>query len=314
MQQIEAIRKKLAYIKNENVWLRWLWTEYLRLRGKLSLWKYSDREAIRRMYHKEAGRYPDLDKPALFSEKLQWMKLHYIDSEMRQCADKYAVRDYLRKKGYGDLLNDLIGIYEDTAAIKVAELPQRFVLKCSHGSGWNMICRDKDNVHWLPWRLLMRCWLKYDYFMNGREAVYRGAKPRIVCEEYLEDASGGLTDFKFYCFMGEPRFVQVNIGRGSREPVQNFYDLDWKLQPFGKGVLPTESVEIPPPANLDEMVRVARDLSSPFPFVRVDLYNVDGKICFGEFTFFPDSGRPNFTAPEFDATVGEMLVLPEKPA
>jgi len=309
---MKRIKEKLALIKNNNTWLLLLWNEILRARGKRELKKYSDLEAVKRLYYSRSGRYPDLDNPTLFSEKQQWLKLYHRDPLMIQCADKYEVRKYIKEKGYGDILNELIGVYEKVEEIDFKKLPDRFVLKGTHGSAWNIICRDKNKTNWMPWRLVMKSWLKHNIFWNGREWVYKDLKPRIVCEKYLEDTSGSLMDYKFYCFNGEPKFVQANMGRGTERHAQNFYDLQWSLLPFGKDLMPRPDVDIPKPENLDRMIAIARDLSSPFSYVRADFYNVQGRIVFGELTFFPASGMPDFVPAEYDSIVGAMLTLPKK--
>lgn len=304
------IKDKLTHVKNNNTWLLLLWNERLRARGRKELAQYSDLQAVNRSYYTHAGRYPNLENPTLFSEKLQWLKLHCQNPLMAQCADKFEVRSHIEAKGYGDLLNELIASYEKVEDFDLDTLPTRFVLKGAHGSAWNIVCRDKDKINWTPWRLIMKSWLKHNIFWNGREFVYRDLKPRIVCEKYLEDASGELMDYKFFCFNGEPKFVQVNMGRGAKRPVQNFYDLQWNLQPFGKDLMPNPDADIPKPENLERMVEIARDLATPFTFVRSDFYNVNGKIYFGELTFFPASGMPDFVPTEYDAILGDMLTLP----
>lgn len=307
----KRIKKKLAGLKNNNTWLLLLWNEMLRAKGRRELRKYSDIEAINRLYHARAGRYPDLENPTLFSEKLQWIKLHHRDPLMTQCADKYGVRKYIEKQGFADTLNELIGVYECVDDIDFRRLPERYILKATHGSGWNIICKDKSKMSWIPLRLIMKSWLKHNIFWNGREWPYKDMKHRIVCEKYLEDSSGQLMDYKFYCFNGEPKFVQANMGRGTERHAQNFYDLNWSLLPFGKDLAPSPDVNIPKPDNFDRMIAIARDLSSPFCYVRTDFYNVEGRVIFGELTFFPASGMPDFVPAEYDATVGSMLVLPK---
>jgi TupA-like ATPgrasp len=307
---IKRVRDRLVIAKNNNPWLLLLWHEMLRSRGKKELARYSDLDAVKRLYFSRAGRYPDLENPTLFSEKLQWIKLNYRDPMMTRCADKYEVRSFIEGKGYADILNGLIGVYDSVEEIDFNALPEKFVLKATHGSGWNIICHDKYGMNWTPLRLVMRSWLKNNIFWNGREWPYRDMMHRIVCEKYLEDASGQLTDYKFYCFNGEPRFVQANVGRGTDSHAQNFYDLKWALQPFGKDLIPRTDVSIPKPDNLEKMIAIARDLASPFPYVRADFYDVQGKVFFGELTFFPASGMPDFVPEKYDAIVGEMLALP----
>lgn len=306
-----SLRNSLARMKEENPWLKYLWlqTTYRRL------WKrnatMNDIDCINALYKSYCGLLPNLDNPQKFSEKMQWMKLHYRNDLMPVVGDKYTVRQYLENLGYGYLLNELIAVYDDVAQILPENLPQRFVMKASHSSGWNMIVKDKSKVKWSIWNKHFRYWLTHDIAWNGREWHYTQMKPRIVCEKYLEDESGSLMDYKFYCFDGEPRFLQVNLGRGTVHSTQNYYDLNWNLLPFGKTYPHNPNLHVDLPAHFDEMVRLARELTKPFPYVRFDLYEAQGKIYFGEFTFFPCSGMPDFIPQEWDDKVGEMLTLPK---
>jgi len=231
---------------------------------------------------------------------------------MPVCSDKYEVRNYLIQKGYGSLLNELIAVFESVDKIDVAKLPEKFVLKATHASGWNLICKDKKGINWWIWKRIIKSWLQHNFFWYGREWNYKDMKPRLVCEKYMEDESGGLMDYKFFCFNGNPKFVQANKGRGKKVHAQNFYDLDWKLQPFGKDLIPIPEIEIPKPKSMEQMIEIAKDLAIPFPYVRVDFYEVHEKIIFGELTFFPASGMPDFVPTDYDKIVGEMLVLPKK--
>lgn len=311
-----GLKASLVRLKNNSLFASALWIEYLRLRGLVNLALYDDVSAIRKLYHDYSDRYPDLESPRRFSEKLQWIKLNERNPLMTVCADKFAVRQWLADRGYGELLNDLIGVYDRVEDIDLASLPRQFVLKAAHSSGWNIICREKSRLPWFQARLLLKAWLRQNIFWNGREWPYKGMPHRIVCEAYLEDTSGSLRDYKFYCFNGEPRFAQANSGRGAREHIQNFYDLGWKPLPFGKDIAPTTDRQVPAPENLQRLISIARDLAAPFSYVRVDFYEVEGRPIFGEMTFFPASGLPDFIPDEYDMVCGDMLSLPhdEPPA
>jgi len=308
---ISSLRTYLVTLKNSNPWLLLLWLELLHQRGKRELEKYSDEKSVEKLYFDFAGRWPNLVRPRLFSEKQQWLKLNYRDQLMPRCADKWEVRKFIEEKGYVDLLNDVIAVYDDIADFKLEELPDRFVLKATHGSGWNLVCKDKNKINWMPWRFVMKSWLKSNIFWNGREWPYKEMKSRILCEKYLEDESGQLMDYKFFCFNGEPKFIQANKGRGTKQHAQNFYDLDWCLLPFGKDLKPIPGIEISKPACFQRMINIVKDLSAHFSFVRIDLYEVENRVLFGEFTFFPASGMPDFTPAEYDAFVGDMWILPK---
>jgi len=231
---------------------------------------------------------------------------------MTRCADKIEVRSYVKEKGYAHILSENIAVYKSIEEFKIAELPNRFVLKASHGSGWNLICKNKNEINWFVWKLIMNSWLKNNIFWPGREWPYKHMAARIVCEKYLEDESGQLMDYKFFCFNGEPKFIQANKGRDTDKHAQNFYDVNWKILPFGKDLTPLPEVEIIKPYSFEEMISVAKDLAEPFPFVRIDFYEVNKKMVFGEMTFYPKSGLPDFKPLEYDLIIGDMLKLPLK--
>lgn len=305
MRLINFLRKK----KNENPYLFWLWTKNRQRKGRIHLKKYNDREAVIRLYKGHSGRLPDLDNPKTFSEKLQWMKLNLRSDLMSTCVDKYEVGNYIRDKGYGNLLPKIYGLYDSVYQIDWEVLPEQFVIKATHGSNWNLIVKDKKEIDKWIWEKVFEIWLDDNIFWPGREWPYKNLKPRLMSEEYLEDKSGGLMDYKIFCFHAEPHFVQVNVGRGTDEHAQNFYDMEWNLLPFGKHLPPNPNIKIAPPSRLHRMAEIAKDLAAPFPFVRVDFYEVDGKIIFGEMTFFPKSGLPDFTLPGYDEKFGKLIRL-----
>ena len=258
---------------------------------------------------KSNGKDVDLDNPVLFSEKLQWYKLNHRDPLMKRVANKYNVRDYIKEVGYGHLLNDLYGVYTDVDDINFDKLPDQFVLKGTHGSGFNIIVKDKSRLNRRQAKLMMKSWLKQHIAWSGREWVYEKMPRHIIVEKYLEDETGELRDYKFYCFNGKPAFMQLEVGRGTDHNTRNFYDMDWKLMPFGKELPHNPDLHVPMPAMFDEMKKIAEDLSQPFQYVRVDLYQVGGKVYFGELTFFPAGGAPDFVPSNYDETVGKMWTL-----
>lgn len=306
-----SLHKFLSYLKEDNLFFKYIWLKTRYEGRKRKLASVSDIDCINNLYKGYCGQLPNLDVPLKFSEKMQWMKLHYRNNLMPIVGDKYLVRKYLEDQGYGHLLNELIAVFESVDEIKSEDLPQRFVLKASHSSGWNLIVRDKEHFNWHMAYKNMQYWLKNKIDWDGREWHYAQMKPRIVCEKYLEDKSGGLMDYKFFCFNGEPRFMQLNVDRGLPSATQNYYDLDWKLLPFGKSLPHNPKVNAEKPVHFDEMVKYARELCKPFPFVRMDFYEANRRIYFGEFTFFPCSGMPDFIPSVWDDKVGEMLTLPK---
>lgn len=305
------IVKSLKRLKDDNPYIHYLWLQTTYRHRWLENVKKTDLDCINSIYKSYCGHLPNLDNPTKFSEKMQWMKLHYRNDLMPIVGNKYTVRDYLEKKGYGYLLNDIIAVYFDIKDFDTSVLPDQFVLKASHSSGWNLVVKDKSRINWRIWKKHMEYWLTHDIAWNGREWHYGEMKPSIVCEKYLEDNSGGLMDYKFYCFDGEPKFMQLNVDRGLPTATQNYYDLDWNLLPFGKTHKHNPNIVAEKPAKFDEMVRLAAELSKSFPYVRMDFYEANGRVYFGEFTFFPCSGMPDFIPSEWDDKVGDMLNLPK---
>ncbi len=305
------VRRIITQLKNQNIFLYYIWTEFIRLKGIIMLRKYSDIREIFHSYEKKSGgKIPNLNNPQLFSEKMQWLKLYYRNSKMPIVADKYRVREFVLEKGYGETLNELLYVFDNVEAIDFSELPDQFVIKANHGSGWNLIVNDKSKINWFWWRKILKSWMKHNIFWNGREWVYEKIKPVLVCEKYIEDNSGYLIDYKFHCFNGQPKYIQANNGRGKKYHAQNFYDLNWNFLPFGKDLEPLKDIMINKPVQLENMILMAKDYSKEFPYVRVDFYEVAQKIIFGELTFFPASGMPDFKPQEYDKIWGDLLILP----
>ena len=189
----------------------------------------SDEELIRKKFKKRLGREVDLENPIKFNDKLQWLKLNWHDPVATKCADKYEVREIIKEKIGEEYLNELIGVYESVDEINIDELPEKFVLKGTHGSGFNIICKDKNELNWDLEFKKMRRWLKNNYYLSNREWVYRDIKPRIICEKYLEEfETGELRDYKIFCFNGEPKVIEVDFDRFKNHK-RNFYDLDCKF-------------------------------------------------------------------------------------
>ncbi len=267
----------------------------------------NDEKAVIHYYKKKSGGLiPDLISPKTFSEKQQWYKLNSHNPLMSKCADKHDVREYIIDCGYEHLLNESYGVYDSVKDIPLEKFPQQFVLKAAHASGWNLIVKNKDDINWKKEKALMKLWLKQDIYWSGREWVYKKLKKRIVAEKYLEDESGGLMDYKFYCFNGKPEFLQLEVGRYTAQNTRNFYNMNWEIMPFGKELPHNPDIKVEKPYAFEEMKKIATDLSKPFSYVRVDLYQVGGKVYFGELTFFPAGGAPDFVPKEYDKIVGDM--------
>ena len=273
--------------------------------------KYSDREFIERFYKKKVGRKPDLDDPKTFTEKLQWLKLNYRDPDIPRASDKYEAKRYIAERGFPELLIPTLAVYNSADEIDLSKLPEQFILKATHGSGWNFICRDKAAFGFPAKKKIVNAWLKQNLYIYGREWNYKEQVPRIIAEPLMDTKP--LVDYKFLCFNGVCRALQINHDEGHTHYV-DYYDADWNLfADMSSGTADISGKPLPKPERFDEMKMIAEQLAAPFPFVRVDLYDIRGEIYFGEMTFFPGSGFWHITPETYDETFGAWLTLPEQP-
>lgn len=286
---------------------------YARVRAifeKMILLRFTDIAYVKSTYKKRFGREIDLKDPKTYTEKLQWLKLFYRNDKMPVVTDKYDVHQYLTDLGYKDLLNDVIGVYSNANDINFDALPDAFVAKTTHGCSSNLICKNKKDLDWEKWQKIMNSWLKLNVYAFGREWNYKDIKPRIIIEKLIEHQP--LIDYKFMCFNGEPKYLQINNDLGGVHYV-DFYDIEWNRVDFtyNKFTKSNHVLEIPP--QFEEMKALAKKLSAPFPYVRVDFYNPPGRIIFGELTFFPGSGLLPLVPLEnnYDELLGAQLDLPE---
>jgi len=270
----------------------------------------SDEKAVRRYYKNCTGSDLNLQNPQTFSEKLNWYKLNGRDPLMATCADKYAVREYVASKGYADTLNELYGVYDTVSDIDLSKLPDQFVLKAAQGSHMNIIVKDKKDVCWWQAKMMMRSWLHQNIYWSGREWVYKDIPRKIIAEKYLEDDSGELRDYKFFCYHGEPVYLQYDVGRFSGKPHRNYYDMDFNLLAIEDGT-PNYPLNEPPvaPELFKQMRKMAADLAVVFQQARVDLYVVNGKIYFGEMTFFDGGGSTVFSPDEWNYKFSEKWTV-----
>lgn len=251
----------------------------------------------------------NLDNPSTFNEKLQWLKIHDRKSDYTMMSDKYLVRKYIKEKIGNDYLIPLLGVWERAEDIDYAKLPQKFVLKCNHDSGSVIICLDKKNFDKKKAQRKLNKALKKQYYWTSREWNYKNIKPRIIAEQYMVDESGNeLKDYKFFCFNGIPKFIQVDSGRFINH-IRNFYEPDWTFIPVEYGCPNDTNADIPKPEQLSEMKRLASCLSNNIPHVRVDFYISNKKIYFGELTFHHGGGAMRVTPYEYDELWGDYLDL-----
>lgn len=258
------------------------------------------------------GYWMDWNHPKTYCEKLQWMKVFDRHEEYTQLVDKAAVKNYVASKIGAEYIIPTIGIYDKAEDIDFDALPNQFVLKCTHDSGGLVICKDKSKLDFVETRRKLRKGLKRTYVIQNREYPYAKVPRRIIAEKYMEDESGfELKDYKIFCFEGVPKFIEVDYGRFS-EHKRNIYDTEWNFLPFQNNIKYPydEKHVISRPENLELMLELAQKLSSGMRHVRVDLYNVKGKIYFGELTFFHGTGMAGFKPREWDRTFGDLIHLP----
>ncbi len=245
----------------------------------------------------------DLENPRTLNEKIQWLKLYNRKKEYCEMADKFKVRTYVQRKIGKEYLIPLIGLYENMNEIDVVTLPNSFVMKATHGSGWNIICHEGEKLDW-PKIKKLKTWLKKNYYREGREWVYKHIKPAIICEEFL---GWNLYDYKLFCFNGNPKYIQVDVDRFCNHK-RNVYDINWNRQDFS--ILYDQSEKaISRPVNLNEMLEIAKILSKNIPFVRIDLYLEQGQVYFGEMTFYPENGFAKISPEKYNILLGEELDL-----
>ena len=267
---------------------------------------------LKRLYRIRMDRELNLDNPRTYTEKLQWLKLHDHRPEYTAMVDKYAVKQYVADKIGQEYVVPLLGVWDRVEDIDFDALPDRFVLKTTHDSGGVLVCTDKKKLDIPTARKKLKPFLERDYYARNREWPYKNVPHRIIAEAYMEDTeTGELRDYKFFTFGGEPRVLYIAQGRGKGEPtVADFFDMDFRHLDF---VIDHDMAPVPPekPACFEEMKRLAAILSQGTPQLRVDFYQVDGKVYFGEMTFFHCSGMHPFTPESWDLKFGDWVVLPE---
>ncbi|ERK32210.1 ATP-grasp fold amidoligase family protein [Clostridium intestinale] len=271
----------------------------------------SDEKLIKKRFKKVFNREINLKNPKTFNEKLQWLKLNDRNPKYTNLVDKYEVRKYISETIGEEYLIPLLGVWDTFEDIDFSKLPEQFVLKCNHDSGGIVICNDKNKFDIKAAKKKINKSLKRNYYYHSREWPYKNIKPRIICEEFMVDESGiELKDYKFLCFNGKANCSFVGLNRNSQYGLNvDFYDMDWKRMPFERHY-PSSNTIIPKPKSFNKMVDFAEKLSKDIPFVRVDFYEINGRLYFGELTFFPGAGFEEFTPESYDYLLGSWINIP----
>ena len=266
-----------------------------------------DKSFIERQYADVFGGKPDLAQPRTFNEKVQWRKLYDRRPLYQLVCDKVAVRDYLTARVGPDYLVPTLGVFDRPEDIPWAKLPAPYVVKASHGSGWNLFVLDSAEADPSEATRTLRRWLKTNYYYQGREWAYKDIPRRLIIERFIGSGREAPEDFKFFCFAGVPQAIYVLQDRFAG-PTLTWYDTEWAVLPFG--MKSPQGPARPAPSALAEMLKIARKLSHGFDFLRVDLYCVHGRVYCGELTIYPGCGLDRFTPPERDEWLGGFWKLP----
>ena len=254
----------------------------------------------------------NFEKPTSFNEKLQWLKLYDRKPEYTRMVDKYEAKKYVADKIGEQYVIPTLGVWDKFEDIDFDSLPNQFVLKCTHDSGGLVICRDKSTLNLQFASKKIKKGLKQNYYWSCREWPYKNVKPRIIAEQYMEDEkTSELRDYKFFCFDGEAKLLFIATDRQTEgeETKFDFFDMEYNHLPFTNG---HPNAKVPPekPICFDEMRALAEKLSAGIPHLRVDFYEVNGKVYFGELTFFHWSGMKPFEPEEWDEIIGGWIKLP----
>ncbi len=271
-----------------------------------------DEAYLKRKYRACMGKELNLGSPQTFNEKLQWLKLHDRKPEYTTMVDKYAVKKYVADIIGEEYIIPTLGVWNHFDEIDFDKLPNQFVLKCTHDSGGIVICKDKNKLDLKLAKKKMEKCLKRNYYWSSREWPYKDVKPRIIAEQYIEDNNkeGFLTDYKFFCFNGKMKCMYVSVNSHTAKQKIQFFDRNYNLLPIRRDDYLVFD-EIPKkPNHLDDMIKIAEQLSRNIPHTRIDFYYIQNRIYFGEITFFTGSGFIPFSEKKWDYKLGSWIKLP----
>ena len=270
-----------------------------------------DKPYLQIFYYAEFGKFIDFKNPKTFNEKLNWLKLYYRRPDLITLVDKYEVKKYIADKIGEQYVIPTLGVWDKFEDINFNELPNQFVLKCTHDSGGLVVCKDKSKLNLKEVKAKIEKSLTNNYYLWTREWSYKGVKPRIIAEKYMEDQeTGELRDYKFFCFNGEPKLMFVASERGLKNTKFDFYDMQFHHMNIVQHY-PNSEYSIEKPEHFEKMIELAKKLSEGFPHVRVDFYEANGRVYFGEMTFYHFGAIVPFETKEWDKKIGDWIKLPE---
>lgn len=277
--------------------------EYLSAKGLLN-WM-NDKVYIKLIYKIEFGKKLNLKNPQTFNEKMNYLKIYDRNLKYSSLADKKLVKEYVSNLIGDEYVIETYNSWTNTDVMNIDDLPDEFVLKCNHDSNGVIICRDKNNFDLDEAKRRLEKSLKKNYYYQLREWPYKNIKPQIIAEKFIEDTdSDDLRDYKFLCFNGEPKYVYVTVKNDNI--YENYYDLNFNVVDINHG-FPRHVPEFKKPKNFNKMIEIVKRLSYGIPFIRIDLHNVNGKIYFGEFTFYDWGAMRPYINEDIDLKLGNML-------
>ena len=296
------------------VGMSFLTKPYYRTRVLIKLGYYdslSDEEFLKKVFPKYMGYPLDLENPKTFSEKLQWLKVNYRNPIQTVMVDKHEAKNFIAERVGSQYIIPTLAVWDSVEDIDFDALPNQFVLKSTHDSGGIVICKDKSSLDFEAAKAKLSVSLKRDYSKIAREWAYQNVPRRIIAEEYISElGKNDLLDYKMYSFHGEPKLTVVCSNRFSKIGTRmNFYDINWEPMGIHFGHYPPLPTEFPKPATYEEMKRLTAELSKDCPFLRVDFYEIKGRLYIGELTFFPGAGFEKFRPMTKDYELGEWLHL-----
>ena len=269
----------------------------------------NDEKYVKLLYKLIFNNELNLENPQKISEKMQWLKLYNRKPEYTKMVDKYEVKNYVKDIIGEEYIIPTLGVYDKFDDIDFEKLPNQFVIKCTHDSGSTVVCRDKNNLNIKATKKKINKCLKKNFYYSHREWPYKDVKPRIIIEKYLVDGEKERpNDYKIYCFNGKATTFLVMTDRTPNSVRVNFYDMNWKQLPISDAHTNSEQ-KIVKPINDKLMIEIAEKLSKDIPFVRVDFYEIEGHVYFGELTFFPDGGFVEYNPKEYDKIFGNMCKI-----
>ncbi|WP_136192302.1 MULTISPECIES: ATP-grasp fold amidoligase family protein [Actinomyces] len=272
------------------------------------------RRELERWYRLSTGHRCNLDDPRTFTDKAQWLKLYDSTPLKGRLADKFLMREVVAQRVGPEYLVPLLGVWDSAADINFSSLPGQYVLKATHGSGWNIVVPDKRQLNPVRARRALAGWLGRRMAMTGGfELHYEFCEPRIVAEQFLQDGGEGLRDYKFVAFDGEVQFAFTVDGRFAHRRMATLLP-DWTRAPFRYNARLEEEPDLPRPERLEEMLAITSELSRGFALARVDFYEVAGQVYVGEITFTGSNGLPHFDPAAYDTELGSRISLPPKQA